>query len=73
MKLGKYQHFKGSFADVIGLAKHSETGEELVIYWHIESESGENKLWARPREMFLEEIIKEGKTFPRFKYIGDKK
>jgi hypothetical protein len=60
MKLGIYRHFKGTEADVIGVAKHSETGEELVVYYHVESESGKNKLWARPKKMFEEIIEKDG-------------
>ncbi len=66
MKLGKYKHFKGKFYEVIGLAKHSETQEELVIYYD------ENKqLWARPKSMFLEEIDKPEYNYkgPRFIYI----
>lgn len=60
MKLGKYKHFKGGEHEVIGIAKHSETLEELVIYKH------DNSLWARPKKMFEEEVNGE----PRFKYIG---
>ena len=48
MKQGdKYRHFKGSIMEVITLAKHSETLEELVIYKHDEN------IWARPVSMFL--------------------
>lgn len=47
----KYRHFKGHEIEVIGIAKHSETLENLVIYNHLES----NEMWARPEEMFLEE------------------
>ena len=54
--------------EVIGLAKHSETQEELVIYKAL---YGEGELWARPKKMFLETITREGKTFPRFEYIGE--
>lgn len=68
MKLGKYKHFKGKEYEVIGIAKHSETQEELVIYKAL---YGEGKLWARPKKMFLETITREGKTFPRFEYISD--
>ncbi|HLE06134.1 MAG TPA: DUF1653 domain-containing protein [Candidatus Nanoarchaeia archaeon] len=64
MKLGKYQHYKGNIYEVIGVAKHSETLEELVIY---KSEKG--NLWARPKKMFLENIKINGKEIPRFKFI----
>ncbi len=66
IKLGKYVHFKGSEYCVIGLAKHSETGEELVIY------TDNNQTWARPKKMFLETVEKDGKEIPRFKFVGDK-
>lgn len=46
-----YMHFKGIKVEIIGIAKHSETLEELVIYKHIEN----NELWARPISMFLDE------------------
>lgn len=47
----KYRHFKGHIIEVIGIAKHSETLENLVIYNHLET----NELWARPESMFLED------------------
>lgn len=49
IKVGKkYKHFKGSIMEVIAIAKHSETLEELVIYKHIDT----NEIWARPIDMF---------------------
>ena len=47
----KYRHFKGHIVEVLGIAKHSETLENLVIYTHL----GTGDMWARPEEMFLEE------------------
>lgn len=67
MKLGKYKHYKGENCEVIGIAKHSETLEELVVYRHL---YGECDLWVRPRAMFLEDVEVKGKIIPRFKYIG---
>lgn len=66
IKIGKYKHFKGPEYEVIGLAKHSETLEDLVVY---KDSSGE--LWVRPVKMFLEEVEVNGKKVPRFKYIGE--
>jgi hypothetical protein len=66
MDLGKYKHYKGNIYEIIGLAKHSETMEELVIY---RSMGANQKIWARPKDMFFENIIINGKTTPRFKKI----
>jgi len=52
MKLGKYEHYKGKQYEVIGVAVHSETLEEFVVYKAL---YGEAKLWVRPLKMFLEE------------------
>jgi len=68
IKIGKYQHFKGNNYEVIGIAKHSETMEELVVYRAL---YGEHGLWVRPLKMFLEEVEFEGNKVPRFKYLGD--
>lgn len=69
LKPGKYQHYKGKDYEVIGVAKHSETLEELVIYKALYQLEGEN-LWARPLKMFTENIVSEGKEIPRFKFMG---
>ena len=70
LKTGKYQHYKGKKYEVIGVAKHSETLEELVIYKALYQPAGEN-LWVRPLKMFTENIITDGKEIPRFKFQGD--
>ena len=67
---GIYQHFKGGKYKVIGIAKHSESLEEFVVYEAL-YENAESKLWIRPVAMFEEEVIKEGVKQPRFKYIGE--
>lgn len=70
---GRYRHFKNHLVRVIGVALHSETLEELVIYEKLE-DVGENKkgsLWARPKKMFLENVTREGQTMPRFQYVDD--
>jgi len=68
MKLGKYQHYKGSFYEVIGIAHHSETLEELVVYRALYNHEvyGDNTLWVRPKAMFLETVIVKGEEILRF-------
>ena len=68
LKLGKYKHYKGNEYEVIGVAKHSETLEELVVYRAL---YGNHDLWVRPIEMFTEEVEVNGKKIPRFDYIGE--
>ena len=68
IKLGKYRHFKGMEYEVIGVAKHSETLAPMVVYRALYGERG---LWVRPAEMWNETVTRDGKTQPRFTYIGD--
>ena len=68
IKTGKYRHFKGKEYELIGVAEHSETGEELVVYKAL---YGEGKIWVRPLAMWQERIERDGKSFLRFEYIGD--
>ena len=72
LKLGIYEHYKGKKYKVIGIARHSETLEELVVYMALydSKEFGRNALWVRPKKMFLETVIVDGKEVPRFRYIG---
>ncbi len=67
IKAGKYRHFKGGEYAVQGVARHSESGESLVVYTPLYGEGG---LWVRPLEMFLESVEREGVARPRFEYIG---
>ncbi len=68
IKLGKYKHYKGKEYEVIGIAKHSETLEEMVVYKTLYQNS-ESNLWARPLKMFTEKIVEEGKEVERFKFV----
>lgn len=63
---GTYRHYKGNMYEVIGVAKHSETLEELVVYKAL---YGDGQLWVRPKEMFLEKVTYEGRLQPRFERI----
>ncbi len=65
--LGRYRHYKGNEYTVIGIARHSETHEQLVVY---RPEYGERGLWVRPVEMFQENVTVDGQSQPRFKYLG---
>ncbi|HSH66521.1 MAG TPA: DUF1653 domain-containing protein [Bacteroidia bacterium] len=62
---GIYKHYKGKFYEVIGIARHSETLEELVVYKALYQPEGEN-LWVRPTKMFMEELNIDGKKVKRF-------
>lgn len=70
IRLGVYRHYKGNQYEVIGIAKHSETLEKLVVYKALYQKDGEN-LWVRPLAMFSEDVTIEGKTIPRFSYLGN--
>ncbi len=65
---GRYRHFKGNEYEVLGVARHSETEEELVVYRPLYGEGG---LWVRPVSMWNELVTRDGKTQPRFGYIGE--
>ena len=67
IKPGKYRHFKGNKYEVLGIAKHSETLEPMVVYKALYGDGG---LWVRPAAMWDETVTRDGKTFKRFQYIG---
>jgi hypothetical protein len=67
MVLGIYKHYKGNLYKVIGVAQHSETKEELVVYHKVDDEKN---LWVRPKEMFLENVTVNDEMRPRFKLIS---
>ena len=60
---GRYRHFKGNEYEVIGIARHSETEEPMVVYRALYGSRG---LWVRPAGMWNETVTRDGKTFQRF-------
>lgn len=68
LKLGKYRHYKENEYEVIGVSRHTETLEELVVY---KSLYGDGDLWTRPLSMFIETTEVDGKNINRFEYIGN--
>jgi len=64
---GRYRHYKGNFYQVIGVARHSETEEPMVVYRQLYGDQG---LWVRPLEMFLETVLVQGRCVARFEYCA---
>ncbi|MBE6773660.1 MAG: DUF1653 domain-containing protein [Ruminococcaceae bacterium] len=67
IRKGKYRHFKGKEYEVIDIVRHSETGEEMVLYKALYGDGG---LWVRPACMWNETVERDGKVFRRFEFIG---
>jgi hypothetical protein len=74
---GVYEHYKSTpndkrYYQVIGFAKHTETGEVLTVYipLYVIPEHTGLRLQVRPLDMFIEDVTHNGKVMPRFKYIG---
>lgn len=65
---GRYRHFKGKEYRVLYVARHSETLEEMVVYQAL---YGEMDIWVRPAAMWNETVTRDGKTCPRFTYLGE--
>ena len=68
LRLGRYRHFKGKYYEVLGVARHSETMEEYVVYRALYGEQG---LWVRPLSMFTQMVERDGKLQPRFAYVEE--
>lgn len=68
IRLGRYRHFKGKEYEVIGVAHHSESLEDFVVYRAL---YGEGDLWIRPLSMFFEKVERDGRVFDRFTFIGE--
>ncbi|MDQ5931800.1 MAG: hypothetical protein QG607_502 [Patescibacteria group bacterium] len=61
---GSYRHYKGDVYEVLGVARHSETLEELGVYTH------DGEMWVRPIAMFFDVVEWEGKQVVRFERVG---
>lgn len=68
IKTGRYRHFKGREYEVLGLATHSETLEQMVVYRPLYGERG---LWVRPAAMWNEIVERDGRRVRRFTFIGE--
>lgn len=68
-KTGRYRHYKGGEYELIGVARHSETLEPLVVYRPLYNQAG---LWVRPHAMFFESIEVDGRLQPRFTLVESK-
>jgi hypothetical protein len=66
--LGRYRHYKGGEYEVVGVARHSETLEPLVVYRPLYNQSG---LWVRPHAMFFGALEIDGRLQPRFALVAD--
>lgn len=67
---GRYRHFKGNEYEVLGVARHSETLEDMVVYRAL---YGDGELWVRPAAMWSETVEKDGYRGPRFAPVEDEK
>ncbi len=68
IKPGRYRHYKGNDYEVLGVARHSETEEEYVVYRQLYGEDG---LWIRPASMFSESVSVGGEFVPRFRRLEE--
>ena len=68
IRTGKYKHFKGNEYEVIAIARHSETLEDMVVYRAL---YGDFDFWVRPASMWNEIVERDGQKVQRFTYIGD--
>lgn len=68
IKPGRYRHYKGKDYEVLGVARHSESEEEYVVYRQL---YGAGDLWVRPKDMFLESVMIEGTAVPRFRRLEE--
>ncbi len=68
LKKGIYKHYKGNLYEVFMTARHSETEERMVVYKALYGDQG---MWVRPYEMFVEQVEVNGLFIPRFEKLKD--
>ena len=68
LKPGRYRHYKGKDYQLIDVATHSETLEKLVVYRPL---YGDQALWVRPVTMFFEQVLVDGQSLPRFRFVDE--
>jgi len=67
LRSGIYKHYKGNLYEVLITAQHSETEEWMVDYKALYGDEG---MWVRPYEMFVERVEVDGKLISRFEFVG---
>ncbi len=68
LQAGIYKHYKGNLYEVLTTAQHSETEKWMVVYKALYGEEG---MWVRPYEMFVEKVEVEGVMVSRFEFVGE--
>jgi hypothetical protein len=68
IRAGNYRHYKGNDYRVVGVVRHSETTEPMVLYTPLYNDSG---MWVRPFAMFVEQVTVDGVVQPRFAWVGE--
>ena len=68
---GRYRHYKGRDYQVVGTTRHTETEEDLVLYYPLYGEESDRRYWVRPLDMFTGQVMIEGIPRARFEYLQD--
>ena len=68
LRCGRWRHYKGNEYKVLGVARHSETEEWMVVYQAL---YGDGDIWVRPAAMWNEMVVRDGTAVPRFAFVED--
>ena len=73
LKPGIYRHYSGKLYEFIAVAHHSETLEELVVYRALYEDKrfGKNAVWVRPKDLFTDTVVLDGKPMKRFTFVSE--